>query len=84
MHTTEQKMETTLNCWSKFIIKANFAIDHKVRSELPKNKLELFTHSHIPRESLLPRYFCKLPERMLRICSAVINNNGTFFDEKEI
>ena len=28
-------------------MKANFAINGKVQSELPKNKQELFTHLHI-------------------------------------
>ena len=42
MHTTDQKFRTTLNCFSKFIIKANFAIDHKVISFFPKFNLCYF------------------------------------------
>ena len=64
---------TTLNCFSKFIKMANFTTEHKVRSELPKNKQELFMHLHIVRESLPWRYFYRLQERMLRICFVIIN-----------
>ena len=37
-NTTDQKYEITFNCFSKFIKKANFAIYHQIRSELPKSK----------------------------------------------
>ena len=33
-----------LDCFAKLSIKANFAIDHKVLSELPKIKQNIFIH----------------------------------------
>ena len=73
---TVQKFGMTLSCFSKFIMKINFAIDHKVRSELPKNMQELFIHLHTTWESLQQTYLYILLERMLKICSAVINPHG--------
>lgn len=59
-------------------------IDGKVRSEVPKNRPELFTHLSTAWESLPPTNFYKLLEWMPRNCSAVINAHGGFFDEKKI
>ena len=36
------------------------------------------------REGLLSTFFQKLPERMLRICNAVIKAGGGFIDENKI
>ena len=66
------------------MIKANFAIDPKVWSKLPKNKQELFTHIPSALKPLPQTYFYKLQERMLRIWFVVINACGGFFDEKKI
>ena len=59
-------------------------LDRKVRNELPKNEKELFKGLQAAWKSLSPTYFCKLLERMPRICSAVIKARGGFFDEAKI
>ena len=46
---------TTLNCFTKFILKANLAFDLKGWSELPKNKQIFFTHIY----KLLGNHFHK-------------------------
>ena len=67
------------------MIKANFAIDRKVQSELVKNKQELFPRFHTAWKSLPLTNFHKLQEKMFGICSAMIKKyHGEFFDEKKI
>ena len=46
IYTTDRKFGTSPDCVSKFIIKANVTIDHKIQSEWAKKKQELFTHLH--------------------------------------
>ena len=59
----------------------HFEIDHKVGSELPKNKQELFTHClEITSTNILLQVTKKMP----RIFSATIKAHGGFFDEKKI
>ena len=67
----------------KFVIKVNFAIDHKVRSELFKKKQDLFTHLLSVWVSLSLTFFDTSLERMLKICSTVINVPDGFFWWKE-
>ena len=53
IYTHDQQFGTTLNCFSKHIIKANFVIDRKVRSDPSKNKQVLFYTFTNRWESLL-------------------------------
>ena len=54
IHYRPKVWDHTLNCSSDFIIKANFVIDHKVRSEPPKkNKSCLHIYA------MLENHFCK-------------------------
>ena len=46
------------------LAKVNFAIHHKVLGELQKNKQELFTHLRTDWESIPPKYFYELQERV--------------------
>ena len=73
-----------LNCFFKFMIKANFVIDYKVRSELPK-KEQMFVHLHIARKPRLQTYISQVTRKDAKnFFSVVINARGGFFDENKI